>query len=381
MPTRSVTNDLRRVGSIADGFVGFVDPHRLAQRAAFALRDLVGLPLVALAIRDGGSSLLMSGVDGARTEQFRQVQIGTGEGIGGRAVQERRPISVENYLSDPRISNHFLDIVAAEGLGGMAAFPIEFDGEIIAVIYGGVRSIGTIGEQVIDVLAEAAVRFAPLIASSMEASRQIEKRVAAERQRLAGAMHDDVGHLLFSMGVSARHICEQANPELAIVAALLESHAQEAVSRMRAAFAVMSSSTVDEAFTMTIEREAADLELRSDITSQFVTRGVARRLSHTAESALIASARQALSNAEQHSKASKVVTTLAFGDTRVSLVVQDDGRGLPPNFRLESIGMDGCHWGLPLIQGRAERLGGRFSIRPGEDGGTTLRVEIPAVDD
>ena len=175
--------DLERLADLSETLVGFLDPGALAQRAATLLHRVLGLPLISVAVRDGLSHYAMLGVHGARTDRFRQVQLSTGEGMGGRVVIERRPIEVENYTTDPRITNHFSDVVSAEGLGGMVAVPVEYGDELVGILYGGLRSIGSIGDRSKVLLEEAAFNLAPMMAASIRAATAIRRHVDAERQR------------------------------------------------------------------------------------------------------------------------------------------------------------------------------------------------------
>ena len=370
-------DDLERLALLSEELVGFLDPGALAQRTAVDLYRILGLPLVSVAIREGPSLFAMRGVHGARNDRFRQVQVSTGKGLGGRVMVERRQIEVKNYADDPRITNHFVDVVNGEGLGGMLAVPVEYDTELVGILYGGIRSIGSIGDRAKTILAEAAANIAPMMAASIRASTAIQQRVDAERQRIASDLHDDVGQLLFSISVAAQRLRESGDEHLAQVAVGIEEQAQEATKRMREAFKVMAPSSQTEAVAVALQRETDDLQARSDLKVHLMVRGNMRPLPTPAEAALIGAARQALFNIEQHASASLVVVTLHFEATRVSLVIQDDGRGLPDDFELQVIPRGDRHWGLASILRQAQCQGGDLEVAAGEDGGTIVRISLP----
>ena len=374
------TDDLERLADLSQTLVGFLDPAALAQRTALDLYRMLGLPLVSVAVREGSSYFAMRGVHGARTERFRQVQVSTGEGLGGRVMVERQPVEVQSYVDDPRITNHFIDVVNAEGLGGMVAVPVEHDNELVGLLYGGLRAIGSIGDRAKLVLERAAQDVAPMMAASIRASAAIQHRVDAERQRIANDLHDDVGQLLFSISVAAQRLREGGDENLSAVAARIEHQAQEAAQRMRQAFKVLGPNSSDEAAATALRRDIDDLTARSGVAAHFVVRGAARPLPPRAEAALLGAARQALFNIERHAAASLVVVTLHFGISEVSLVIQDDGCGLPEDFELAVVPRGDHHWGLASILRQAQRQGGNMEVRPGEDGGTTVRITLP-IDD
>ncbi|GGL00964.1 histidine kinase [Planomonospora parontospora subsp. parontospora] len=83
---------------------------------------------------------------------------------------------------------------------------------------------------------------------------------------------------------------------------------------------------------------------------------------------LLAVLREALSNIVRHAKATKADVSVEAADERLTLVVRDNGVGLPP---------DGRRSGLRNLAERAELLGGSFEITAGQAGGTGLRWSIP----
>ena len=372
--------DLERLAELSRTLVGFLDPGALAQRTAVDLYRLLGLPLVSVAVRDGASSCAMRGVCGARTDQFGRLRPSTGEGLGGRVMVERRPIEVENYADDPRITKHFVDVVSAESIGGIVAVPVEYDDELVGLLYGGLRSIGSIGDRAKIVLERAAVSVAPMMAASIRASDAIRQHVDAERQRIASELHDDVGQLLFSISVAAQRLRDGGDENLSAVAERIELQASEAAQRMRQAFQVRGPVSSSEAVAVALQREIDDLGIRSDLVAHLVVRGTARQLPPRAEAALIGATRQALVNVEQHANASLVVATLHFTDSEVSLVIQDDGCGIPEDFELPVIAQGDHHWGLASILRQTQQQGGKLRICAGEDGGTTVRIALPIED-
>lgn len=77
-------------------------------------------------------------------------------------------------------------------------------------------------------------------------------------------------------------------------------------------------------------------------------------------------AQEAVANAVKHGQARQVLISLSQLDGRTVLMVRDDGVGFPEVMQ-EHKGM-----GLHIMKHRAEMIGGFFSIRCGEAGGTVL---------
>ena len=378
MTTLTDSGDRRRLAESTRQLGGFLDPEAFAQQAAREIDRMLRVPLASVAVHEDGGLLAMLGVNGERTQRFRGVRIPSGQGLGGRALAERRPISVHDYLNDPRISQEFADVVAGEGIGGMIAVPVIHEGDILGVLYGATRTVGSLGDRAMTLLQAAAGGFAPLMSLTMRASQALSEQVHAERLRIASDLHDDVGQLLFSIGVAAAQLARSADDgPMARSALNIEAQAHMAARRMREAFEALAPADSHETVPVALRRELADLELRAGLATHLVVRGTPRALGPRVETALVAGVRQALFNIQQHAEANMVVVTLHFTETRVTLVVQDDGQGLPEGFELTAIPRGEHNWGLTSLLRRVEHLGGGLELTTNEDGGTTLRMSVP----
>ncbi|MET9068245.1 sensor histidine kinase [Streptosporangium sandarakinum] len=83
---------------------------------------------------------------------------------------------------------------------------------------------------------------------------------------------------------------------------------------------------------------------------------------------LLAVLREALSNVVRHAKATRVGVHAALTGDRLTLLVEDDGVGLPA---------DGRRSGLRNLSERADRLGGAFHVDAPPGGGTRLTWSVP----
>lgn len=85
--------------------------------------------------------------------------------------------------------------------------------------------------------------------------------------------------------------------------------------------------------------------------------------------------REALSNVARHARATRTSIALHVETDAVTLIVEDDGRGLPTTAR-------GVGYGLSNLEQRAAAHHGRVSVGPGERGGTrvTWTCPIPGAD-
>jgi signal transduction histidine kinase len=84
-------------------------------------------------------------------------------------------------------------------------------------------------------------------------------------------------------------------------------------------------------------------------------------------------AQEALQNALRHAEAERVSLRLGRAEHGLLLEVEDDGVGFDPS----APGLRARRLGLTSMEERAERVGGRLSIRSSVGAGTTVRLEIP----
>jgi signal transduction histidine kinase len=130
----------------------------------------------------------------------------------------------------------------------------------------------------------------------------------------------------------------------------------------------------DEPLAERLASHVADLESTGVATTVEVT-GLPQSLAPLVEDELYYIGREALLNVQRHAQARRATVRLDFDARRFILVIRDDGKGIGHN---DVDRADARHWGLRGIEERARRSGGRARIRPGDDGGTEVRVDIPA---
>lgn len=207
-------------------------------------------------------------------------------------------------------------------------------------------------------------------------------QVSAERQRIAGALHDEVGPLLFAIaaGTQRARALHPGDPA-ALLATItrVEQQVLAASDRLRAILRSASPGDPVEAVPAAAQRDLDDLAERSDVDTRLVVRGRVRPLSREVERAALHGLRQALFNVERHAAARSVVVTLDYGTDAVDVVVQDDGRGPPPGFRPGAVPTGESHWGFASMARRVEQLGGTVRLAGPADGpGTRMHLRLPS---
>jgi signal transduction histidine kinase len=117
-------------------------------------------------------------------------------------------------------------------------------------------------------------------------------------------------------------------------------------------------------------------ELRQDYAIRFSLSiiGSQQPLDVTVGNEIYRIGQEALTNAFQHSKSSKIEVEITYDHSRIRLRVRDDGAGINHDVLLR--GRDG-HWGLPGMRERAQKIGGQLKIWSQEGAGTEIELTVP----
>jgi signal transduction histidine kinase len=157
----------------------------------------------------------------------------------------------------------------------------------------------------------------------------------------------------------------------------VRSLSSKGAEQMREAiFALIHAEVHDRGLVQALWKLVRSFQSRTGLEADLVLAGTERRLPPRLAETLHAAAREALANVEHHAQASAVVVSLHFSPRATTLTIQDDGVGISP-LMLRGIDTSATHFGLRDLRERVRRLGGTFSIRPGDDGGLVLRTRLP----
>ena len=205
--------------------------------------------------------------------------------------------------------------------------------------------------------------------------RQMLDVAAEERARIGRDLHDALGQQLTAAGFLAEVLARKLGarsadeaPEAARISAMLG----EATAQTRAlARGLCPVETKAEGLMSALQGMAARVESVFGIRCRFecdtpvLVRDVvvAQHLFHIAQ--------EAVNNAVKHAHAKQIVIRLSAAPAMVSLMVRDDGAGLPANADRRR-GM-----GLRVMRHRAAEIGGRVDIRSIPAGGVMVVCWVP----
>jgi len=196
-----------------------------------------------------------------------------------------------------------------------------------------------------------------------------------ERARIAADVHDDSVQALAAvelrLGLLRRQL-EGAPPSLLATAESLAGTVSEAIGRLRNLLFDLESPAVEADLATALDVAAANtfedrLTWRvvgdTDLDVPQGQRVTAYRI-----------AKEAMANVVRHADARTVVISLAGSGAGFEVVVEDDGRGFDPTTVEPRPG----HLGIPAMADRATIAGGRLELERRTQGGTRVRLWLPA---
>jgi signal transduction histidine kinase len=199
--------------------------------------------------------------------------------------------------------------------------------------------------------------------------------VLAERQRLAGEIHDTLAQGFSSILMliqAAEAQLDQApgtaRRQLGLAAQTARENLAEARTLVGAlAPAQLRPGTLEQALRRITGRLGSEL----GVSATFETSGNERELAAATEVVLLRTGQEALANVRKHAAAGHVTVRLGYGDGWVRLEVTDDGAGFDP-------AVVNGGYGLRGMRGRVDEAGGTIAVHSTPDRGTSVLVEVPA---
>ena len=205
--------------------------------------------------------------------------------------------------------------------------------------------------------------------------------VMEERQRLAREMHDAVGHRLTAAAVLLEGAGRLIPTEPTRAISLVEtSRAQvrEALDELRAAVSALrggahGSQPLGDVLAALVDvfAQGAGAEVSLDIQPGLPEPEPDRKV------VIIRTAQEALTNVLKHAAATQIDVALRARDGAYVLTCRDNGRGTADAAAGAPLA-GGNGYGLGNLRARAAAFRGTVDLETGPDGGTLLRLTLPA---
>jgi signal transduction histidine kinase len=201
-----------------------------------------------------------------------------------------------------------------------------------------------------------------------------EAGALAERQRLAGEIHDTIAQDLTSIVLQLQNADAEldADPRGARerIGRALATARESLGEARRVLWALRPELLEGEPFDRTVQRIVKSWSERSGVEAQTCVTGTTSPLSAQIEVTLVKAVQEALANVHRHARARRVSVTLSYMGDQLSLDVQDDGKGYDP-------AAPAGGYGLLALRERLEAAGGRVTVESAPGEGTTVSVQVP----
>ncbi|MDG4595760.1 MAG: type IV pili methyl-accepting chemotaxis transducer N-terminal domain-containing protein [Candidatus Contendobacter sp.] len=218
------------------------------------------------------------------------------------------------------------------------------------------------------------------IATALRANEQTEHRrrlaLLEERNAIARELHDSLAQSLSYLKIQISRLQTllggaEPTPEVrAIVAELREglSSAYRQLRELLTTFRLkMEHPRLEDSLRETVE----EFSRRGRLPVELDCAGWQCALSPNGQVHVMQIVREALNNAVQHARASRVVVQLRGASGGEAVIgISDDGVGLPAQPEREH------HFGLHIMHERARRLGGQLELRSQPTGGLLVRLRF-----
>jgi len=370
---------LTRLEAERERQLNLLDRHAVLRALVDRICDEFGFDVSLVGLVED-QNLVLRMWSGTRERSLHDLAVPLGLGLGGRVVAAGNPVTVPDYCRSDRITHDFDHQVSSEGLDSMVGVPIG-GGAVRGVLYGATRGVAEIGDTAVDGLQRLAQLATMAVDVADGAVTLADTAVAEERRRLAASLHDTVGAMLFGIGSSLRQLRSAAHaaPVVSDQLELIERQLAQAGTALRESISRLREAPSDRdpvQLAADIAESVRGFERRTGVRASFVPVGPAPALGPERAALLVRAVDEALLNVEKHASARSVVVTLAVHGDRATVAVIDDGVGFATAGD-DAVPSTGTGAGLPALQAHVARAGGCLQLVANDDGGATLRCEMP----
>jgi signal transduction histidine kinase len=215
--------------------------------------------------------------------------------------------------------------------------------------------------------------------------RQLLRRVIGaqedERKRIARELHDETCQMVASVSMRLDAALDAPAPELPRRIADTRALAGATLDGLHRLIFDLRPSVLDDLGLLPAIRwyAARQLEPRG-VSVRCETEGEERRLPLEVETAVFRIVQEAINNVARHSEAGTVLIQIALGWDRLSIEIEDDGKGFDPA-DTASPAPTGRGLGLLGMRERVELLGGTLTLDSSPGQGTRLALSVPILEE
>ncbi len=385
---RERITELQLLSQVESQVAAELDLDALLERAVRLVQEAFGYYQVAIMTVDQDrDELIVSAMTGGFADlipdDYRQ---GLDEGLIGWAARHREALLVNDVESDPRYVNHYPDQVRTQS---ELSIPILVGGQVAGVLdlqskhrdafdENDLLVIGTLADQIAVAMENARLYEKERAAQDClrELADYLQEAQETERTRIAREIHDEFGQMMTVLKMDLawlRKRFPENEPPLRRKVDAMSDLVDRSLEIVRRLSSELRPGILDDlGLAAAIEWQAEAFSDRSRIACQLDLDETADRLNCDLSTALFRIFQEALTNVARHAQATEVHVELRVDPEEVTLIVEDDGRGIAPD---EISGSSSL--GLLGMRERARALGGEIIVAGVPDQGTTVTARIP----
>jgi signal transduction histidine kinase len=212
---------------------------------------------------------------------------------------------------------------------------------------------------------------------------EVQRAVSEERLRIARELHDVVASSFATISVQAgvaAHVLEEQPGQAGEALEAIKSASKEALSELRTILGMLR--TVDDSEARPSAPGLGRLDAlaarttAAGVTTQVRFEGRPRSLPAVVDLTAFRIVQEALANVLRHAGPASAVVTIGYERERLTVEVEDDGRGAARSNRVPS---EGSGNGIAGMGERALALGGEFEAKSRPKGGFRVRARLPVL--
>jgi two-component system, NarL family, sensor kinase len=193
----------------------------------------------------------------------------------------------------------------------------------------------------------------------------------AERKRIAGDLHDELGPMLSAIKLQINHL-EPTDESETVVLEKSSKQIDTIIQRFREiSYDLLPNTLVRKGFINATEEFVGKLKILHGLKIEFTSDPFS--LQPQQEINLYRIVQEIIQNTLKHSRATFLNITLTKKEKTILLQTKDDGIGF--NYSEKSLEAKGV--GLLSLQSRAQILGGQLIVHTQPGSGTAFEIEIP----
>jgi two-component system CheB/CheR fusion protein len=210
------------------------------------------------------------------------------------------------------------------------------------------------------------------VQSLSEALTSAEQR---ERERISQVLHDDLQQTLFAARMRIDHLREQSSldEEQDALADRAITLLDEGVEKTRTLSSELDPPVGEQSLRDALDWLAVQMEESYDLAVTVEAEGALRTTDKNLRFLLFRLIRELLFNVVKHADTDEACVKLIEEETRLRVVVADEGAGFDPS----SLDDQGGGLGLVSVQERIRMIGGALDIESSPGEGTRVTIDVP----